>query len=402
MKICLVQQEYPALTGYSGIAVYGRTLARALAKLGHEVYVISATPAETESVGDEDGVRVYRLPLAAPERITERRPIDLISYSKRVAALVRSLHDEVGLDVVEFPDLAAEGHALVHTGCPPVPTVTRIHTPLYLLFEHDGRRLDARTRAMSDLENEAVRNSTFLSAPSGFVAGRVAGDLGFAPESVRVQPNPVDCEFFAPDFAAETSDAPTVLCVGRLRRLKGTHVLVRAVPRILERFPRARFVFAGGDTPTGPGGKSYKDWMQGALSRRHWRGLEFLGHVAPDELVALYRGSAVVVAPSLYENFPNVCLEAMACGRPLVASAVGGIPEMVDDGRTGVLVVPEDPDALAGAICGLLADAGARAEMGRRARQHVLERFEASAVAREMTVLYEAARETHARAFSVI
>ncbi len=399
MKICLAQQEYPEQAGCDGIAMYGRTLARALAKLGHSVYVISSTSEGEENVGEQDGIYVRRLPLAAPTEITRRKPVDLISYSKKVAAAVRVLHDEVGLDVVEFPDLAAEGHALVRNARPPVATVTRIHTPMYLLFEHDRRRWDALTRSLSDLENEVISNSTFLSAPSTFVAERVAADLGLGPERIRVQPNPVDCEYFSP---GSVGNDLTVLCVGRLQHLKGTHVLVRAVPQILERFPKARFVFAGNDTLTGPGGKSYKDWMLGALSKKHWRGLDFVGRVSSNEIVSLYRRSTVVVSPSLYDNFPYVCLEAMACGKALVASAVGGIPEMVQHGHTGLLVAPDEPVAIAGAVCDLLASDNERGEMGRRARQHVLDRFEASIIAREMTLVYEAAKEAHQREFSTI
>ncbi|MFH1549075.1 MAG: glycosyltransferase family 4 protein [Planctomycetota bacterium] len=397
MKICFVRQEFPPETGHGGIAAYTYTLSRALARLGHKVFVISATHDSEEKSAEIDGVGVLRLPLSAPKVVTERKAVDLISYSKRVAAAVRSLHDREGLDIVEFPDLAAEGHAFIRNGKPPIPAITRIHTPLYLIFKHDRRKWTAQTRAMSELENEVIRNSPFLTSPSRFVAGRVSEDLGLDTARFRVLPNPVDCERFVP---AKMTDNRTILCAGRLQWLKGTHTLVQAVPQILDGFPRARFVFAGRDTASGPKGMSYKDWMLGTLSKRHWRGLEFLDHVASAEIPALYRNSAVVVVPSLYENFPNVCLEAMASGMPLVASNVGGIPEMVEDGRTGILVPPGDPAALADAICELMGNPQLRAELGRNARKSMLARFDSPVIAKEAIPVYEEAVEVFEKEFS--
>jgi glycosyltransferase involved in cell wall biosynthesis len=388
MKICIVSQEYPPETGHGGIGAYACTISRALARLGHGVFVVSSTSDAKEKHYEADGVNVLRLPLSAPKVITHRKAVDLISYSKKVSAAVRALNDSVGLDVVEFPDLAAEGHALIRNGKTPLPAVTRIHTPLYLVFKHDKRAWTAQTRAMSELENEVIHNSPFLTAPSRFVAERVSEDLGIERAKIRVVPNAVDCARFA---ASEESDDCTILCVGRLQYLKGTHVLVKAVPQILERFPKARFVFAGRDTLSGPGGTSYKDWMLGTISKSHWRGLEFLDEVEADAVPALYRKVAVAVVPSLYENFPNVCLEAMAAGRPLVASKVGGIPEMVDDGRSGLLVKPSNPIALADALCGLLEDGRLRAELGRAARKSVLAKFDSTVVAEKMIETYEEA-----------
>ena len=403
MKICFVRQEFPPETGHGGIAAYTYTLSRALARLGHKVFVISATHDSEEKSAEIDGVGVLRLPLSAPKVVTERKAVDLISYSKKVAAAVRALHDREGLDVVEFPDLAAEGHAFIRNGRPPIPAITRIHTPLYLIFKHDRRKWTAQTRAMSELENEVIRNSPFLASPSRFVAERVSKDLGFAREKIRVLPNPVDCERFAPaktPVPTAMEGAGKILCVGRLQWLKGTHTLVRAVPQILDGFPRARFVFAGRDTMSGPKGTSYKDWMLGTLSKRHWRGLEFLDHIASAEIPALYRNSAVVVVPSLYENFPNVCLEAMASGMPLVASNVGGIPEMVEDGRTGILVPPGDHAALADAICELLGNPQLRAELGRNARKSMLTRFDSAIIAKEAIPVYEEAVEAFSGEYS--
>jgi glycosyltransferase involved in cell wall biosynthesis len=388
MKICIVSQEFPAETGHGGIGVYAHNLSRALKRCGHDVAVISATYDNREKWEDVDGVRVLRLPLSAPKIITQRTVNDLITYSKKVRGAVMGLFGGKGPDIVEFPEFGAEGHAFLCNGGSPVPSVVRLHTPLYHVFKYDERAWTPRTLAMSELEKDVIRKAPFLSSPSCSLARIVAGDLGLSAENIRILPYPVDCEKFSP---GGTEDEMTVLRVGRLQRFKGTHVLIQAVPEILRMFPRARFVFAGRDTLSGPNGASYKEWMLGGLDREYWSNLEFLDSVAFDEMPALYRRCAMSAAPSLYDNFPNVCLEAMACGKPLVASAVGGIPEMVKDGETGLLVPPSDPSALAGAICRLLGDERLRARLGASARKSMLADYEPSVIARRMVELYREA-----------
>src|SRR5207245_2588320 len=110
--------------------------------------------------------------------------------------------------------------------------------------------------------------------------------------------------------------------------------------------PQARVRFVGQDHPSGPGGASMSDHL-----RRRLRdagvpdaAVEFRGAVARTALPAVYRSAAVCVVPSLYENFPYTCLEAMASGCAVVASAAGGIPEIVTHEVDGLLVPPDRPD----------------------------------------------------------
>jgi starch synthase len=117
----------------------------------------------------------------------------------------------------------------------------------------------------------------------------------------------------------------------------------------------------------------------------------FWGHVAHADLPAHYRRAAVCVVPSRWDNSPNTVYEAMGCGTPVVASRVGGIPELVVDGETGLLVPPDDPAALAEAVTTLLADPDRRARMGCTARQQALARFEAATIAAQTLELYRAA-----------
>src|SRR5262245_42763585 len=151
----------------------------------------------------------------------------------------------------------------------------------------------------------------------------------------------------------------TLLVAGSLSPIKGQDVLIRAMPAILRQFPDARCLLAG------------HDWADGQFLRRLRElvarsGLEdsvaFLGHRS--DIPQLIERSACVVVPSRMETFGMIAVEAMALSRPVIASKIGGLPEVVEDGETGVLVPPDEPDALAHAVITLLSDRERAQRMG--------------------------------------
>jgi alpha-maltose-1-phosphate synthase len=191
---------------------------------------------------------------------------------------------------------------------------------------------------------------------------------------------------------------PYVLFVGRITRQKGIVHLARAIPRI---DPTAQVVLAAGapDTP-----EIAREMEQAvATAERERGGVIWIREMVPREaLIQLYSHAAVFCVPSVYEPFGIINLEAMACGVPVVASAVGGIPEVVVEGETGLLVAvelqpgqfePVEPDRfsadLADAINRLLADPAERQRMGKAGRQRVEREFAWSAIARQTADLYQ-------------
>jgi glycosyltransferase involved in cell wall biosynthesis len=210
------------------------------------------------------------------------------------------------------------------------------------------RRTAVRTLAVSEAVREAcVRNR------------------GIPPGTVVVLPNAVDLEDFSPRprEAAEgaavrlgvPADAPVVGVVARLRKEKGIDTLLDAMPRVLEACPAAWLVLVG----DGP--------QRGALEAQARR-LGVAGRVVfagyQERVPEVMAAFAVKVLPSPVEPFGNVILEAMAMGKPVVASDAGGAREILEQGRTGLLVPPSDPAALADAIVGLLRDPAARRRIG--------------------------------------
>lgn len=175
--------------------------------------------------------------------------------------------------------------------------------------------------------------------------------------------------------------APVILCVSNFYPYKGHEDLIHAVPRVISSFPEALFLLVGRDYGT-------LEAMQ-ALVKKY--GIEdrvrFPG--SRSDIPDLLRASDLFVHPSHEEGFSNAVLEAMACGRAVVACDVGGNPEAVQDGETGILVPRGDPDALAKAINARLSDPNGTKKMGDSGRRRAEEYFSLDRMVREMEELYD-------------
>jgi glycogen synthase len=229
---------------------------------------------------------------------------------------------------------------------------------------------------------------------------------GVAPEKVRVIHNGIDPDEYRPRHAPETIRAlgvdpelPIVLFVGRITRQKGILHLVRAIRHMS---PDMQVVLCAGapDTP-----EIAAEMTALVRDARHEAEAEivWIPEMLPKEdVICLYSHAALFVCPSVYEPFGIINLEAMACETPVVASAVGGIPEIVVPGETGVLIPieaeggdsaePRDPDAysraLAAAVNELMADPERRASMGKAARARVLAQFSWASIAAQTLDFY--------------
>lgn len=182
------------------------------------------------------------------------------------------------------------------------------------------------------------------------------------------------------------TDSPLVLYSGRLVERKGIDELLAAIPSILRVEPRARFVLAGGPPHVTPEDLK-RQWMPPELACHSAR-IQFTGWLTPCELEQWYAAADVLVVPSRYEPFGMVVLEGMLHGLPIVASGIGGPAEILRDTRTGLLVRPRDPDALAGAISRLVGDPGMRVKIGSAAAREVRRRWTWPRRVRRMQAVY--------------
>jgi glycosyltransferase involved in cell wall biosynthesis len=384
MRIALVADEEP---GWGGIGTYTGVLGDALAALGHDVQLV-LRGWEQEGAQTQNGVTVHRV--VVPEPSWRRGTVVLASrfYVTRESlvfafgvarALARIAPDVVEAPEFHAPALIAALRARLGLRAPAV--VVRLHAPAFLTAKLAAEPPDLDVRAGEALEAAAARFARVVTSPSFALAALVGRRWRLSCDRIRVVPNPIDEATFAP-AGDEAECAGRILIVGRVERAKGHDVLIEALPRIREAVPEAHLLLVGSD------GGATEPLERRAAELGVREAVRFAGARGRGELPPIYRSAAVCAVPSRFEAFPYVALEAMACGRPVIASKVGGLLEVIDDGNDGLLVAPESPAALAAAITRLLLDAAERRRLGRAARERVETAYTASTVAARMAEHY--------------
>jgi glycosyltransferase involved in cell wall biosynthesis len=390
-----LESPYDAAKG-GGIAAYLRALVPALVGAGHRVTVIANAPEAAEAPPETESIRVVNIRLPSLHWYLAKLPwlgdaaalpLRQVEWSLAFARAVDRVAALDPFDVLEGTELGA----LFLARRPAAPLVVRLHGSDYVFRKYTGQPLHRGARWGHRLEQAVRRRARALTAPSRFHAAEVAAGLGWPADRVRVVPNPIAPDLLA-EAAREGADAgaaaeePVVLYTGRLAAVKGTAALLGAARLVRAALPRARFVLAGpwqmGDKP--------ERW--GLTKGADSGGVAWLGHLPWRRLAGWYRRAAAFVMPSHYETFCISCLEAMAFGLPVVASRAGGLPEVVEDGVTGLLVPPGDSRALAEAVEELLRRPDLRRRMGAAGRERVRAHFTADWVARETLRVYESVR----------
>jgi glycosyltransferase involved in cell wall biosynthesis len=385
MIIGLVSREYPPFFG-GGVGTYVHQVSRALAALGHEVHVFTVATGPSDATADPPGVHVHRMLWAPPDATRTALTGEWTTANRWFYAadlfreqLLQFLEDH-RLDIVEFPEWEAPGWPLLMDWRWTTPSVVNCHTPTWFLQEINrqpplpGQLLEKLELALAD----------GVCAPCTPMARRI--EAGVALERpARVVHHPYSAADVLHDYAPPRGR--TVLYVGRLEFRKGVVDLLHAASLVGEKVPDARFLFVGGDTTTAPGGGSMREYLTATMPAGAAGRVEFVDNCPADRLFGYYREAAFCAFPSIFENFPNVCLEAMAAGRTAVVGADSGMVEMM--GETGVVVPPENPRALADAIVALLDDPPRAAALGLAAYHRVREVFDPARQAQARVEFYQ-------------
>jgi glycosyltransferase involved in cell wall biosynthesis len=391
MRILQVCDHYPPDAG--GLATHVRRLARQLAARGHQVKVVAVGDAD-EAI-EEPGIEAERIRSSfsrlpgvyEPGSPPFHPPWPDRGFGRRLEAAAEAFRP----DVVHAHGWCAFSVA-ARSGGWGRSAVCTLHDyglacPKKSLLRFDAECGPGRGRACLRCDDLALpkrvglaaalertvpwlgRRMRLMIAVSGHVSRRVA-QAGVDPAALRVVPNFIDVTKNGPDEPDERGDRGerSILYVGPAGPHKGRQVLLEAFRSLRRR--GVTLELAGGD---------------GSFAAQAVRDL---GQRPESDLAALYRDALMVVVPSVWPDpCPTVALEAMAWGRPVIASATGGLPEILEDRVSGLLVEPKDSAALLRAITLLLDDSELRARLGRGARQAV-GRFSAEAVLPELECIY--------------
>jgi glycosyltransferase involved in cell wall biosynthesis len=358
-----------------GIGFYVWNLSKYLTDQGHRVQIITRGRAGRTSREVVDGITIWR-PAFLPTY-----PFHVHLHSLFVDNVVRELEAQVDLFHLHTP--------LIKWPETRTPAIVTIHTPM---------KTDTGAIPATDLLSWLIK----LQAPVSYlleqrlfqradklvaVAQSVAEELRLYdvnPQRISVLGNGVDTAIFGPCEPQNTSAEPYVLTAGRLAPRKGLEDLIRCAELVAGQLPNLRFLIAG----SGP----LEEALRAEIARRKLETrVTLLGHIADRaDMLRLYQGAAAYVHAAHYEGLPTVLLEAMACGRPVVATAVSGALDVVEDQRNGLLVPPHNPQQMAASIVRLLQDPGLGERLGQAAYATIQERYSWHVVSRSYLAQYEA------------
>jgi glycosyltransferase involved in cell wall biosynthesis len=388
MKIALVSEHASPLAAIGGVDAGGQNvhvaaLAAGLAARGHEVTV-----------------HTRRDDAALPERVRTADGYDVVHVTAGPAAVLPK--DDLLRHMGTFADVlreqwTAERPDVVHahfwmSGLASVQAAARLRLPVLQTFHALG---SVKRRHQGDADTSPEQRIDLergLCADVDHVVATCTDEvfelrrLGLSRDRVSIVPCGVDTAVFTPRGpVAARSERPRLLVLGRLVERKGQEDAVRALPAV----PDAELVVVGGppvdELDTDPEVQRLRSI---AASLGVGDRLVFTGAVARADVPGWIRSADVVLAVPWYEPFGITPLEAMACGRPVVATAVGGLVDTVVDGGTGVLVPPRDPAALGEALAALLADEERRVAYGAAGVKRARTRYRWSRVVADTDAVY--------------
>jgi phosphatidylinositol alpha-1,6-mannosyltransferase len=400
VKILAITSSYPRFEG-DATAPFVESMVRSVAELGHEVHVLVPQNREWRRPASEGSVRfhTYRYSplrtwtpwgfsasLEGGARIrTALYPLAPLVVASGVRA-ARGLLAGGGFDAVHV-------HWVVPNG-PIGALAAHSRAPLVVSLHGSDVAVSERSSAIGRATRWTFSRAAAVTAPSRDLLDRAAG-LGARRRLELVQYG-VDARAFSagPDEAAATrarlgvdDDALLVCGVGRLIPVKGFEFLVRAYASVAHERPKVKLVLVGDGDQRG-------ELVELARTLEVADGVVFTGTAGRDEIPGYLAAADVVVVPSVrhagyVDGLPNVALEAMAAGRPLVATRAGGLPDLVRDGENGLLVDEKDAAGLAAAITRLVDDSELRSRLGRTAQAEARAQRSWTAVGERFVAIYE-------------
>jgi glycosyltransferase involved in cell wall biosynthesis len=386
MRIDLVSEHAGPLAAIGGVDAGGQNvhvaaLAAGLAMRGHDVTVHTRRDDDAlpERLVTQDGYNVVHVPAGPPRPLPKD---DLLRHMPEFAAVLRRTWAERPPDLVHahfwmsgLASVAAAGD---------IPVLQTFHALGSVKRRHQGAA-DTSPPQRVELERALCRNVAHVVATCSDEVFELRR-LGLTSERVSIVPCGVDTAVFTPRGpVAPRSDRPRLLVLGRLVERKGQDDAVRALTAV----PDAELVVVGGpEADRLDADPEVQRLREVASAAGVGDRLVFTGSVSRADVPAWVRSADVVLAVPWYEPFGITPLEAMACGKPVVATAVGGLVDTVVDGVTGALVPPRDPAALGEAVAALLADEERRAAYGAAGVRRARARYRWSRVVADTEAVY--------------
>ncbi|MBB6638141.1 glycosyltransferase [Cohnella thailandensis] len=395
--ICLLSKYYPPF-GSGGVATYTKVLAETLVKLGHPVIVLTSNVPEGKQ--NINGVSVEQVVTSTNSTddlsfLNSVMPIteSNVRYSINVANRVEELYRNGEIHLVETPLWDYEG--LACTEINGLKTIVRLETPLRKAADMQGWKWNKDLELSANLEAKLLSKSDGIITISNNVKDTIAEmygiEWGIKPELVPLglfnRTETIENLHKASHSSLEINPIK-VLFVGRLEPRKGVDILLNAFRLCYNDSLPIELILAGNKKIPFKNGLTMEEIFTRSSDKKIQEKVKFLGEVSDEELHQLYTKCDIFVAPSRYESFGLVYLEAMKYEKPVIGCAVGGVPEIIEDGVNGLLVKSEDATELAQVIIKLAKNKEERDRMGRKGREILESKFSTIAMTRKTLDYY--------------
>jgi len=389
VKIAFLTRELPP-EHIGGIGSYIAEAAQMLTERGHQVEIF--VPSKLgHRVERREKLQIHWLALSSTTRD---------EINQEIAQVVAERHRLVPFDVLESPEFQAQGIE-IRQFCPDLPIVVKLHTCSLLLTEMNyiapsrlqklrfyfgawrrGQTLKPywwRYQPDQDPERQLTQAADLVVSPSRSLLSIMERRWRLKPQKSTVVPYPYTPNSCLLSLEQQSTGNQRVLYLGRLERRKGVLALAEAIPLVLRRCSTVEFYFVGSSLDSPIPGVSMRQYLEEQLAPFASQ-IHFQNPVPRERLHEAFQTCNICVFPSLWENFPNVCLEAMAASRAVIASRHGGMAEMLEHRQSGLLINPRSPQTIAKHILQLVNNPNLQKQLGRLARHKVLSTYNAKKI----------------------
>jgi len=382
MKVGKLSWEFPPRV-VGGIARHCEGLAKALVQQNHDVHLFTLDFPGSPNYEEMDGVKVYRASteLGHPNFLTW-----VLLFNHFLAKRMADVTQSVEFDVIHVHDWLAAFSGISFKHYLKKPMVLTVHST------EIGRAQGLHSPdsfSINGIEWWATYEADRVIVCSQSMKNEICGHFNLPLDKVDVIPNAIDETKYQTSVDRGSVrqrygvgyGEKLILCVGRLVPQKGIEYFIRAIPHIAKRYPEAKFIIVG------------EGWSRDILESEarasgHGGKIQFTGFASDQEVINLMTSADVLVVPSVYEPFGIVALEGMATGVPVVASKVGGLSEVIEHDRTGLLVYPRSPESIAWGVDQVLSDPGHAKWLTDNAKEKLHKAYSWEAVAMKTVEVY--------------
>lgn len=390
MHAVFICAEYPYKgrpTG--GFGTYVNNLSHELVKIGTKITIICQGETPATVVDNGRKIIVVSSPLYSLSQKVKREPRGMLArlaafihyplgFSVSAAHAIYKLQQRSEIQIIEGGDFGAETFVtqiLRHLRMINTKIVIKLHTPSFMIRKFNDEELTLFYWVMEKLERWCLAQADRIYTPTE--ALRKIAQSEYDMSAFPVIPYAADNLLVGRPLRRMGRQ---ILYVGKIQQKKGVEDFLAAAALLIKKFRNIQFMLVGPDTTRN--GVSVTQMLKLQIAENQIDAqVKFIAPVAQKKLMHYYQASAVLVVPSHWENFPNVILEAGLYGMPVIATKVGGIMEMIKHRKTGLLVAPQSPRALANAIKYIIRHPAVAHALGKNLRMHISTAYSAKRVA---------------------